>query len=312
MTALAAKHRIARGLESVVHWLLFAVSAVLSVRLFVELASTAPDKLLYGAMACGFEGTKIILWEVGTRRQRLIALLMVGLSLVASAGAALAVSARAQEGGTSAVKLAYYDDRTTALQRSIEQTSESIEALTAQARGLPPDYITAATRLQAQITALYERSLQLDDQRRALTDEREAYVASTRSQAATTMFAMLADALHTTEERFVLYFMLCVAVLLEVGALGTTLREGKAGAGPSMPALNLAVCACGSKRTALERAADGQHYGVVCRACGRTSGLQLTELEAREEWALRNQTKERSTIWQRLTAKLRLSRRKAH
>jgi len=271
------------------------------VRLFTELASTPFDKWLYGAMAFGFEGTKIVLWEIGTKRQKLIALLMVAMSLVASTGAALSVAARSKEGGLDAGKMEGFSAQLDSLDQSIAQCDVNIAAFTTQEAGLPATYVTAAERLQRQIEALYERSSGLQEQRMGLINERMDYSASVNSSASTTMFRLMSGLVGTSEERFVLYFMLCVAVLLEVGALGTTEREGSGGGGATGSNSSVLPCTCGSKRTVVERTADGSRWSVGCKSCNKSSGLALTEAEARDAWNDRAAPKERKSLWKRLT-----------
>lgn len=300
MTALRIK--LTRQLEAIVHWGLFGVSGVFSVRLFLELASTSADKWLYGAMACFFEGTKIVLWEIGRGAQRIIAIAMVMMSLVASTGAALAVADRARSNGTDSRVIEASEARIKTLDSQITAIDESIAALTTQARGLPADYVTAASRLQTQIAALYDRQLALVVSRDVALAETLSYEASRESTAALSMFRLIAKAIDIDESEVVLVFMLAVALLLEIGALGTTEHGKQPVETGSTAGAILAICKCGSKRTAVERSADGHTYSIVCRSCGRTAGSHATEAEARGAWSTEVQQRKES-IWQRLGLK---------
>jgi hypothetical protein len=298
------KKQITRALEQLIHWLLFAVSAVFSIRLFFELASTPLDKLLYASLAVGFEGTKIVLWEVGSKRQRLIALAMVLMSLVASTGAALSVANRASQGGLDEGTVASFTAQISAIDTQATQLNSSIAALTTQASQLPPVYVSAAERLQKQISLLYDRSTELSLKRLELEKSYHDYkVSAQEATSATTMFRLMSDALGIAETTFVLYFMLAVAVLLEVGALGTTERSGVNASDSTMA--SLLPCSCRSKRTSIDRSADGVHWSVGCKSCGMVAGMHDSEQQAKEVWNSKQTVKiERRSLWEKMRAKL--------
>lgn len=304
--------RVARSLETLVHWLMFGVSGVFSVRLFLELASSTTDKYLYGLLAIGFEGTKIILWEIGRRGQRFIALCMVVMSLLASAGAALTVAERTQNAGADPQRLAAMEDRISGYESALAQCDSAIENLTTQIAGLPPTYVTAALRLQAQLESLYERQGALQADKLEAVDAIATYRGSTRDTSSMVMFELMAGALRMPQEKFVLVFMLAVAVLLELGALGTTERqENDPLAAYESLSKPLPRCTCGSARTSVERTADGESYTIVCKSCGARTHPQSSELAVREEWSQAHTThdsNERSSLWKKLSSS---SRRKA-
>ena len=280
------RDRVTSGLETIVHWLMFGVSGVFSVRLFMELSSTVADKVLYSLLAVGFEGTKIVLWEIGNRRQKLIALFMVAMSLLASTGAALAVAERTQNAGADESRLSAFDSRLSGIDTALDQCRGSIENLQAQVGRLPPTYVTSALRLQDQIERLYERQAGLEDERLAAVEEASRYRSEARDTSSMVMFKLMAEAVGTSQERFVLYFMLAVAILLEVGALGTTQRGDKVGSSnQEPPETAFEPCSkCGSKRTKVELTNDGRLVTIECVDCRRSTGARSSFRSALAVW----------------------------
>ena len=132
---------------------LFGVSALLSIRLFWELAGS--DRLaafLLAFVAVMFEGAKVFLWFWGIRRRALgaivLAIVLVLLSLFASFASALAVVRSAGSGA----KL-----QTRQLERSeseLERLDREIAGLVSARDALPADYVKAREKYEGLIGPL--------------------------------------------------------------------------------------------------------------------------------------------------------------
>jgi hypothetical protein len=277
--------KIVGALVQVLHWIMFGVSAVFSVRLFTLLGSTAADSILYGTLAVAFEGAKITLWEVGNRVQKGVALAFVGISLLASTGVALAISEKTLNMGTDETRIAEFDARVSELTGTIDRLNDQNKTLNEQIAKLPPGYTTSAERLAKLQQANDVRRQEAEAARSAVIEERNQYRASTQQHTEATMFTLLARMLHVSESMFVFVFMFIVSILLEVGALTTTHREEAVPeeARPVPTLSDLATCKCGSRQVSLDRLANGK-YVVRCRSCGSNTSITDSEERAREEW----------------------------
>lgn len=283
---LPKKNRQKRFIEfliSVIHWVMFGVSAVFSIRLFSLLGSTPIDIVLYSTLAVAFEGAKITLWEVGNKIQRIIALAFVVVSLVASTAVAVAISEKTKNGGTDQEVLDNFKAEIAEYTDQIKEESENIQTLDGQIRACPPGYTTSIERLTKLKVESGIRRSDTVNLRSELEDELRYYRESKLQHTERTMFTMLADIFRISESMFTLVFMLVVSVLLEVGALTTTHRESVPEVPKEIRKGDIENCKCGSKQTSLERMTNGS-YIVRCRTCQKNTSMFPSETQAREAW----------------------------
>jgi len=277
------KDRINAALLEVIHWIMFGVSAVFSIRLFSLLGSTPLDTGLYSVLAVAFEGAKIMLWEIGTKVQKGVAIAFVGVSLIASTAVAVAISERTRSDGVQVSVTDSFESRLSEYTNQIGESTLNIANIENQIKALPPAYTTSVERLTKLRVDESNRRIELQTKRNILEDEYWKYKESKATHTERTMFTMLADILKMTESMFTLLFMLIVSVLLEIGALITTKRSHIAPRGQKVTKEEIAKCICGSNQVSLDRLPNGK-YIVRCRSCSRNTMIHATEQEARFAW----------------------------
>lgn len=206
---------------------LFAVSALLSIRLFWELAGD--DRLaafLLASVAVMFEGAKVFLWFWGVRRRSRaaigLAIVLVVLSLFASFASALAVVRSAGSGARV---------QTRQLERSeseLERLDREIASLVSARDALPADYVRAREKYEGLIGPLRaERSKVL-----ATLEAREATQAEESAEAATSeLFTAVGDVFRDGPDAAVLgefirmVYLVVVAATLEIVAMAMAYFE---------------------------------------------------------------------------------------
>lgn len=203
---------------------LFTISAVLSIRLFWELAGgDRVAAVLLATVALLFEGSKVALWFWGIKRRAvgaiLLTLILVGLSLFASFASALAILQSASRG--SEINRSQSERATAAL----DQAQKEIAALTAARDALPPDYITARARYEELLKPLRDRAEAAT--REIAATETALSPKETTSElfdAVARAFTSAANA-HTLALKLRMLYMMIVASCLEVVAMTIAFYE---------------------------------------------------------------------------------------
>ena len=218
---------------------LFGVSALLSIRLFWELAGD--DKIaafLLASVAVMFEGAKVALWFYGVKRGNPIAIalvaILVALSLFASFASALAVIQKAGI-GTQAASTALDDESA-----NIERIEKELSGLTSARDALPPDYIAARTRYEALIAPL---RAELSTSRSKLAELRRESASLSRSDTSTLFFAVaLVFRAERSEaarlgDKVRMIYLVAVAGMLEIVAMAMAFFEIRGDVGSRRAAL---------------------------------------------------------------------------
>ncbi len=279
-------YAVAHVLMLFLHLALFGISGVMSVALLVGLAGTSTFwAFVWGSMGVAFEGTKIVLWEIGRGLQRAIALLFVVISLTFSGGAALLMVRQAE--GASAISNVTTDNLQkdlAALDRMIEVQQNIIITYDQSYK----DYAKVVEAAQVELLrALEDRKVIVG----RIASVPTASAAASSTSDSLVMFDLMADKLNLPHEEFLLLYQFVIAGLLEVGALATTYRR-KAGLFQRLGALfhrpqrslDLPPCECGSKALSLTRNAKGQ-WATYCFSCKKTrilpEGINSVLIEGR-------------------------------
>lgn len=186
----------------VVGSLLWALSTVLSVVLFLSFsAGEVPRMVILGLLALGFEGAKILTWRQGGSA-RLLAWVLIGLSVLASFGSALQ-TVRLMDRLQSPIRL-----QDTAQAENQALLDRQITDLETRIQALPPDYLTWHRTMTADLNRLRHERLSL------------AETAPIQETATTpTIFEELAWFTTWPRQTLELVLLLILALALEWGAL---------------------------------------------------------------------------------------------
>lgn len=214
---------VSSALESYVRlvfgFLLWGVSATLTFVLLVSLGDgTIFSKALLGVVAIALEGAKILTWRMGGA-YRAYAIALIVLSGIASLGSSLKV-VELSKGAFSAI---VRDDLRSApaylaQQDELRSIDTEISALVARLQALPPDYTTAASRLESSLAALRDR-------KQSLIASLSPNEVGGASQLYGNMIALLGRAFGFRPEALLLVLLLFVSASIEVGALLLTAPE---------------------------------------------------------------------------------------
>lgn len=216
------KLSLTRCLETFLTCGLFGISAVLSVRLFWQLAgSDRTAAYLLATVAVLFEGSKVFLWLWGVKNRAkgavLLALLLVGLSLFASLASALAIIQKATYSVTSEQVVS---DLNTS---RVEELRAEIQALGEARDALPPDWVTARERYEGLLRPLREELKERVEVQETLagtlTEAQTSAVAYTMFDAVGSFFSRDPMGSQRLSSLLRMLYLLAVAVLLEVVGL---------------------------------------------------------------------------------------------
>lgn len=162
--------------KKVAHWLLFCISVVLSVLLFIQMGTNLSSSLIYAITGAGLELVKIVLlldskrhWVV--KKKYFTAVMMFILYTVIalfSAAATLGYNQNQIKRQSFSATLANVEQDSLYIER--ESILTQIRTKTKQQEGLPPDYITASDRLTEQINELREDLSLVNEQIQALPE----------------------------------------------------------------------------------------------------------------------------------------------
>lgn len=255
---------------------LFTVTAVYAIEYFIEGTATQWDAIKAGAMAFCFEGAKIALWRRGwTRHNPLFLVVSIPfflISFIAAGGSAMIYLGR----GTSQTlegNLAYQLTK-----KSLDETDAQIQLLQKRLDIISSDPNAATATLRSQIGQLITTRDGLSDKllNQASKVQSEGKIYSSDQVMAT--FALL---LGVDKGKLELIYMLARAILLELGAMASTVPTtklfGKGHINPRYikePKMSLAHIADGhSGRTlcnlVLKNHEDALGYVPVCQTCLR-------------------------------------------
>lgn len=267
---------IAHVLMLVLHLGLFFISGTMSVALLVGLAGGSPFwSILWGAVGISFEGTKIILWEIGRGLQRAIALLFVGVSLTFSGGAALLMVHEAQE------KSRISNASTISITKDLEALDKTIEAQENIISTYDQSY-----RDYAKVVGTAQSTLDQARKERATLSAslQESGPQAANSDGSLLMFNIMADSIGMNRDVFLLGYQLILAGLLEIGALATTFKRGTSPLERLRTLLGrkgpeLSPCPCGGRSQQLLRNLKGL-WSVYCPACRKNTVLSPSLVKA--------------------------------
>ena len=135
--------------------LLWSISTVLTIRLFLSLAGDdGTSKIIMIALAVGLEGAKILTWRMGTG-YRIVAISLIILSILASFGAALNVAEKNDAAYTAISDAeAIQKSKAETANRYIASIDSQIDVLTKRLNDLPSNFITAANNINSEIDSL--------------------------------------------------------------------------------------------------------------------------------------------------------------
>jgi len=198
---------------------LAGLSALLTLNLFLALAHGNPlYQVIMGLLAVFLEAAKILLFR---RRGlvKVIGVILVGISLLASFGSALLVVSEDQAvTNQKAVIAAHQSFAYLNSKAEVESLDSQITMLIEKRKALPSDFITAGNQLTDQIAALRSRK----DAVLKEMARQEAYSTGENASSPTTMFGLFAKVFGLDENLIVLLILLALAGVLEASSLALT------------------------------------------------------------------------------------------
>jgi hypothetical protein len=219
-----AQHRI----EFAFGLVLFAVNAIFALLLYLEIASGVwYYQVIYATLSIVFDAAMMLLWIRGrqTHNRAFIAfaLAFAAISLFASSSSALTIVERKIHVIEADVSLVE------SLRASLASTDADIETNRQAIEKTPADFSTRLRELNALGRELRARR---DTQ---VLELQTAEAASSRSRStATSMFALVAKALHTSESAVMLPFLLGTSLMLIVGSFALTAPVANASSAPNV------------------------------------------------------------------------------
>jgi hypothetical protein len=197
--------------------LAFAISAALSIRLFVGLATDIVSTVLMAGLAVCLEGGKVVAIQSASSQkgipQTILAIVLVALSLAASAGSSLLVIEGrrvllAEARGISERELGNYDFRF----ESVQSMDAQIVVLSKKLDETPATWAGTNKALREELNLLREARRR---EFSTLDDYSLPALGSGKVTAQADMFELLARATGIPYETFILAFLLAVAAALE-------------------------------------------------------------------------------------------------
>jgi hypothetical protein len=191
------------------------VSAILTIRLLIELGDSAASRVLLGVLAGVLEATKIRLWQRRscTWRARALSVSLVGLSILASAGSALVI----------------VNDEATRIDVRVASASfsmDNLEALKARRQimlqKLSQMPYTWASRSAELATDISKIDAEIRDTQYSIQEKEGANRSSKMI-----MFKLLADRVRLDYRVLVFWFLLMIAVVLELAILSMVPDEAQ-------------------------------------------------------------------------------------
>jgi hypothetical protein len=214
-------HSTSSSLESSIRlvfgFLLWGVSATLTFVLLVSLGDgTIFSKALLGVVAIALEGAKILTWRKGGAH-RVYALGLIVLSGIASLGTSLEV---VEKSSSSLLSVSLDAIRASPAYKAREADLASIDAevaaLVDRIRSLPPDYTTAAAKIELNLSSLRNRRETLI----ASLAKDEGSVGASHGDGS--MIVLLGRTLGIRSDLLLLALLLFVSAFIEAGALVLT------------------------------------------------------------------------------------------
>ncbi len=194
-------------------FLLWAVSATLTLVLLLSMGDGSTfAKMLLGIVAVALEGTKVLAWRAGGP-YRVYAIGLIVLSRIASLGSSLQV-VEMSKGAFATITRADIQSSPTYLaqQQELRSIDGEIAALVARLHALPPDYTTAASRLESSLGVLRDR-------KQSILAALSADEVGGASQDYGSMIVLLGRTLGLNPEVLLLVLLLFVSASIEIGAL---------------------------------------------------------------------------------------------
>ena len=208
-----------RLIDSAISWAAATVSAILTVRLLVELADTTISKAILAVLGIILELAKVRTWQLRKRSFlfRSISWLIVLLSLMASLGSALAIVE------TTASTNDSVHDRETNMAKRIEDLEMERRVLVNKLADLPSLWVTRAKEITQAIA-------RIDVERQGLVST-SASTANTQRPPGTVMFTLLAGMLGVDRRILVVWFLMAIAMAVELTVLSMMPDVREAGSG---------------------------------------------------------------------------------
>lgn len=202
--------------------LLWALSALLTVDLFLSLSDgTAGKSIILVLTAVALESAKMVTWRRGGS-VRIFACILIGLSALASLGAALQ-TVEISKGRYFSVSLdeVHSSNAYQNILKEVHSLDSQITGSVARLENLPPDFVTASAKLSDSINALRDR-------RQVLLDELvEMEKTTQQGSSASDMVALIAQTIGIPAPSLLLILLLLISGCIEAGALILCLPESQ-------------------------------------------------------------------------------------
>jgi hypothetical protein len=180
-------------------------------------------RLFMVVIALAIESTKLLTWRMG-HAARILACVLIALSVVASFGAALKT---VKEARFSSLVSSTRDIKDSRIYQDLiaekATIDREIEVNLDRLGKLPPEYTTAATKLSGSMVALRERRITIEKELTAL--EGQALLVYDDQN----LFVLIGKALNVEPEVILFVLLLFVSLCIEAGALILTGPDSAAG-----------------------------------------------------------------------------------
>lgn len=212
MVAINSFSHVELKLRTCVGFLLWGISGILSVHLFLSFSDRSlAMNLILGATAIAMEASKILTWRAG-KWYRIFSVALICLSGIASFGASLEVVESAKGSALFIQKSLATNPEYIAQQSELISLDTEINSLISRMTALPPDYTTAAKNLSETIQNRRESKRQVVQNISVL--EKQDVPAGPAN-----MFVLIGRTIHSPTERVMLFLLLMIAAVLEVGGI---------------------------------------------------------------------------------------------
>ncbi len=189
-------------------FLLWTISGVLTVSLFLDLAGANLFKIILAILwAGGLEASKVIIWRWGGRF-RILSLALMGVTLFSALGIALTTveTTQADRRTDATQSSVYYIEETRTIAGLQSQIADDLHRL----KALPPDWVTVARSIRSDLAKLRSQLVQSQAQLDSFT--------SAPVIEAQTPFSLLASSLHLSRKLLEILVILILVILTEASA----------------------------------------------------------------------------------------------
>jgi hypothetical protein len=197
-----------------VGFLLWGSSAYLSILLFLSIAGgQVLRRIFMTLLAVALEGAKILAWRMG-KKARLLAFALLGLSAIASFGAALQTVKESESDFTvTTIETMKNSDSYVALLNERRSIDDEISIMLTRLKNLPSNYFTATANLTSSLSTLRNRL--------AIIQQEIADYGKTEKAAMneSNIFVLISDVIGISPQKVLLFLLLFVSVCIEAGAL---------------------------------------------------------------------------------------------